>query len=160
MKRGSAIIAVLMLVSMFFVMGVAMLSSQSMAYRGAAQARAGQQALALAQAGLEDARSKLEKDPFFPPPGALDQKSFTYTEDLTDLDGKAAGRYQVTIDRTRAAEPYLILTVTSVGIQGEGTENSARKRLTAELDVSKTLRTDPTLKNPNCYRILRVNNEE
>ena len=153
--RGSAIIAVLLLISVFFTIGVALLARQVLAYRGAAHARAGLQALALAEAGLEDARLKLEKDVFYPPPGGPDQETFAYTEEVRYSDGSLAGTYQVTVDRTRSKAPYWLLRVRVSGVQG-----AARKTLVAEIDASPTLRGDPDRPNPDYFRILSVHPED
>lgn len=155
-RRGAAMVSVLLLISLFFIMGAGMLARQKLAYEAAASARDGVVAEALAEAGLEDARIKLQKDRFFPPPGGPGQSCFTYSESLQDESGKRVGGYQVTIDLRYADAPAYQLKVTSTGSQGEGTENSARRTLTAVFDSNPRLASDPLQPNPMCYRIVSV----
>lgn len=159
-RRGAAIISVLLLITLFFILGAAMLGRQKLAYDAAAQSRDAVVAQGLAEAGLEDARLKLQKDRYFPPPGGPGQSQFTYSESLSDADGKVLGNYQVTIDLRQAATPVYQIRVTSTGTQGDGLERSARRKLVAIFDTNPNLATDPPRPNPNCFRILRVSAEE
>lgn len=123
-------IAVLLLLSVLLTMGLALQASQVERYRGASSATQRAVALSLAEAGLEDARVKLEKDPLFPPPGTTEQEQFTYSEDLDEQ-----GSYTVTIDRTYAGAPHRILLLRSVGCAGKRGSPLARHALIAELDL-------------------------
>ncbi len=103
----------------------------------------------LAEAGLEDARIKLEKDGTFPPLADPAQTLFTYSESLTDIAGTTElGRYSVTVDISRRAQNGII------AIRSEGSLSqspSYRRVLYAELDLSGDLST-----NPNYFRYLHI----
>ena len=97
----------------------------------------------LAEAGLEDARVKLDKDVNFPPPGDVDQTLFTYTEEVRDYSNKIVGYYTVTVDsRWKVPKnppdptaPSVVL-VTSVGSLGtDPLKPEASFALRMELDV-------------------------
>lgn len=155
-RRGSILVAVLMLLAILFILGIAMLHKQMQAYRGATLLKEGAQAQALAEAGLEDARIKWEKDYLFPPPAAPDQVAFTYSEDLRDSAGRLVGSYEVTVDATYAGPPALLLRITSVGTCGPRGQRATRKRLYGELDLAVKQRANPALDNPNLGRFLGV----
>jgi type II secretory pathway pseudopilin PulG len=143
--RGSALIAVLLLLVVLLILGMAFLTQQSLLYRASSQAQLSVAARAIAEAGLEDARGKLEKDLDFPPDADPDQKIFTYTEVLTDItDTREIGQYAVTVDFTNRTKNGII-SITSVGTLAGDT--NARRILYAELDVSDDLAT-----NPNFFR--------
>lgn len=144
--RGSALIAVLLLLVVLLILGMAFLTQQSLFYRASSEAQLSVAARAIAEAGLEDARGKLEKDLDFPPEADPDQKIFTYSEVLTDItDSREIGQYAVTVDFTNK-EKNGIIAVTSVGtLTGK---NNARRILYIELDVSGDI-----LTNPNFFRI-------
>lgn len=90
----------------------------------------------LAEAGLEDARVKLDRDLTFPPPGAVDQLVFTYEEPVMSLDGSTqVGNYRVTIDKRWAEPPFRLVRITSVGTVGDESTPVARRELTAELHL-------------------------
>jgi len=150
-SRGSVLVAVLMLLAILFILGLAMLTKQMQAYRGAALMKEGAQAEALAEAGLEDARVKWEKDYEFPPPGPPDQTTFTYAEELRTAGNVLIGNYEVTVDRAYAGPPTWLLRIAVTGTAG-----STSKRLLAELDLSPKVRTNPAADNPNLGRFLMV----
>ncbi len=152
MKRGSALISVLIGLSLLAILGAALLQRQRLAYSEATLSRHGLQALALAEAGLEDARIKLEKDGWFPPPGAPTQQRFSYSEPL-DWQGKEVGHYQVTLDLTQAFAPHHVLRVEAWGFEAE---QGTRRGLMAEFDTSPHRRDLPNLPNPAPYKLLRV----
>lgn len=139
-RRGSVLIAVLLLLVILLILGLAFLTQQSLLYSATSQAQFSVAARAVAEAGLEDARGKLEKDLDFPPAADPDQKIFTYSEPLTNLSGREVGQYTITIDQTNRKKNGII-AVTSVGsLAGTST---ARRILYAELDVSGTFLTNP-----------------
>jgi len=152
MKRGSALISVLIGLSLLAILGAALLQRQRLAYAEATLARHGLQALALAEAGLEDARLKLEKDGWFPPPGAPTQPRFAYSESL-EWQGKEVGHYQVTIDRSHAFAPHYVLRVEAWGFEAE---QGTRRGLMAEFDTCPHRRGQPDQPSPHPYRLLRV----
>ena len=104
-RRGFLLIVAMLLCLMLVVLGMGFLGKRGGQYQAALeQARAGQ-ARAVAEAGIEDAMLKLNKDLFFPPPGDQDQLQFSYSEELTDLKGDVVGTYYVTVDSRRASSP-------------------------------------------------------
>jgi Tfp pilus assembly protein PilV len=135
------LIAVLLLLVILLILGLAFLTQQSLLYSATSQAQFSVAARAVAEAGLEDARGKLEKDLDFPPAADPDQKIFTYSEPLTDITGtREVGQYTITIDQTNRKKNGII-AVTSVGsLAGTST---ARRILYAELDVSGTFPANP-----------------
>lgn len=143
--------AVLLFLSLLLIMGMAMLASQALRYRGAVAAREGALALSLAEAGMEDARVKLQKDPDFPPPGAPEQKTFSYAEELLSPDGRPVGRYVVMLDALYAPPPHQVLRVRATGTVGERGQRGASRTIYGELDLARKLREDATQPNPRCH---------
>ena len=152
MRRGAALISVLFSLSLLAILGAAMLQRQRLAYAEAALSRQGLQALALAEAGLEDARIKLEKDGWFPPAGSPEQVRFSYSEEL-QWQGQTRGHYQVTIDHSRALAPCYLIRVEAWGFEAE---QATRRGLVAEFDACPHRRGQPSQPNPEVYRLLRV----
>jgi hypothetical protein len=115
--------------------GLAFLSSKSSAYRGAAAAGPALIARGLAQAGMEDARVKLQKDLFFPPVvGEHEQNLFSYTENLSASgSSELTGTYTVSIDTRLAAPPYNVIRVTSIGRWAPPSGSSASHVISAEM---------------------------
>lgn len=146
-RRGFVLIAALLVTLILVVAGMAYLGSRVSQYRGAAKGLEGAQARALARAGLEDARVKLEKDYRFPPPSAQDQTVFTYSEDVTD-GATVVGHYTVSVNTTYENGPYTVIRITSVGVVGSRANPSAQATIHADLDASQV---DPD----RIYRFLR-----
>lgn len=136
-RRGFVLLLCVLLALIILALGMGLLAGNAAGYSGAAQARRAAQARAVAEAGLEDARLKLERDVDFPLPGSGDEKTFSYSEDFPDASGNAWGSYEVTIDSTWL-KAYSVLVVTSVGTVRYGPDDVARRKLTAEMDVSTT----------------------
>lgn len=137
------------------IMGLAYVGSGASGYKGATKSLATQQALCLAESGIEDARMKLEKDSYFPPPQGDEGKVFSYTEDVLDIGGgNPMGSFEVVVDKTHGAEPYYIIRLTSTGRQQE-----AVKSVRAEIDICPFDRKDPTKANPNLYHIINWSEE-
>ncbi|MEW6278573.1 MAG: hypothetical protein AB1758_08135 [Candidatus Eremiobacterota bacterium] len=156
-QRGVMLVVALLICTTLLVLGIGFMSQRVLQYRGAYRAGETSQALALARAGLEDARLKLERDFRFPPPAGDDQNVFTYTERLLDMDDVTeVGRYTVTVDVTQKGAPYWILRITSVGSVGPPTDPVARHKLYAEIDVSSTVRGDPATPNPELFDFVQV----
>ncbi len=140
-SRAFLLIVVVLLSLVLLILGLGFLGKRSAQYAGSRYGVETAQARGLALAGLEDARARLSKDLRFPPPGAVDQMSFTYTEILYDLDATTAvGSCTVTVLSTHAPAPYRVLQVISIGSVGPPDAPTARRRITAELDVSPTVR--------------------
>lgn len=101
-RRGFVLVFSLLLLLLLTLGGMILLGQRAAQYKAAALAPRTALARALAQAGLEDARVKLEKDLNFPPPGDNKQTLFRYDEAVRDLDGVLVGHYEVTVDSRHA----------------------------------------------------------
>ncbi len=133
-RRGSTLIAVLLLVSLLLVGGLALMSSKSLQYDRLAEEVASAQALALAQAGLEDVLVKIGKSGGFPP---LNGQTLSYSEEMWQADGTTpVGRYRVTIDSGLRRPNGYLLVLTSVGTVGQEVTARARHTLRAEFDLN------------------------
>ncbi len=132
-RRGVILIVVLLLLVILLVLGMGFLTQQRHLHGAARRSHSAVLARALAEAGLEDARAKLEKDLDFPPSADPSQKVFSYSEQMTKLDGSSFGRYTVTIDHTKV-EQNGVIVLTSVGSLGG--DDPTQRVLYAELDVS------------------------
>lgn len=155
MKKAFVLPMVLMLCLILLVIGLSFLGARSLEYGSTPKYRQHARAQALAEAGMEDARVKLEKDQFFPPSGGYGQESFTYSEDVTDPDdGSMVGSYTVSIDISRRSQPFQIVRVLSIGTGGTRADPSGRYRIYAEMDVCPTDRNNSALPNPKLCRWL------
>lgn len=154
-SRGSALVLTLLLGSLILVLGMALLSVQSSHRRAARSLETSMQAKLAAEAGLEDARVKLSRDPFYPDSAGSAQPLVCYTEKLSSATGATAGSYTVCVDRSRVDEPYYILTVDSVGRVGRPGQESSRT-LSVTLDLCPFSRTDPNVPNPNLFGIISM----
>lgn len=96
-KRGSLIVAAMLLFALLLTLGLGLMSSQAARMRGARAQNQAIQARALALAGWEDVRLKLGKDVLFPM-AAETQDFFSYSEDVYDSNGDYVGNYVVIID--------------------------------------------------------------
>jgi hypothetical protein len=151
-RRGFLLITTLLVSILIFLVCGAMVHRRSRQYEAANHQVAAARALALAEAGLEDARVKLNKDADFPPFGSEDQLVFSYVEQVFGLDGVTAlGSYEVTLDMRWREPPMQIYRITSIGTSGEPDSPLAISRLTVELDVAPNLRSDFTQPNPNYF---------
>lgn len=158
-RRGFILVLALLLMVVLLLLAMGQLSAREAQYRAAIQASAGAQALALAEAGLEDARVKLNRDEDFPPRGAEDQNLFCYSEVVLDLDDSTVvGRYDVTVDLRWAGGETRVVRLSSVGIAGPVGTPLARRKLTIELDFSETIRGTTTL-DPDLFRVLHREDE-
>lgn len=133
--RGFLMIVVLLLSVLLLTMGLGFLSSRVSQYRSTTHALLATRVRALARAGLEDARSKLNQDIEFPPPGANQQHHFTYSEDFSDASGNFIGSYQVEVDSSYASAPFSVLLITSTGFLGRRQAPTAVHSLRATLDI-------------------------
>ena len=147
-ERGSALIAVLLTMTVMMILGMAFLSRKSAQYETAVRATGADQARALAQAGLVDIGSKFAKDRTFPPARPEGNTIYSYSEDLSDTDGKVYGGYTLTCDSKLAAPPHSICQVTSEGFLGTRASPKARFRIYAEMDMARDLRADSNTPNP------------
>ena len=110
----------LFIVVLMVVLGFAFLTSSSGRYAAATRMLASAQARALAEAGMEDVRLKLQRDWNFPPSSSLDQTQFGYSEEVRELGtSRRVGSYQVRVDFAHQAPPYGVIRVWSTGTLGQ-----------------------------------------
>lgn len=148
------LIVVLLVAALVMTLGLGYLSGNSPRYNASVYAKSSAQAKALAEAGLEDARVKLQKDPRFPPIGDATQTTFAYRETLQDLDGQLAGSYVVTLDWTYLVAPYYVVVVTSQGLVGpDPAKPTGNCVLHAEFDL-RAIRSPDTKRDADYGRIL------
>lgn len=150
------LVVALLLTVILLLMGMGLIGKRSLEYSSIPALAARAQACALAQAGMEDARVKLEKDLFFPPVEGFFQTTFTYTEEVTDPDtGDRVGSYTVSVTLDRKLEPYKIVRILSVGSAGPLVNDpAARYKIYAELDVANEDRNNPGNANPRLFRFI------
>ncbi len=154
MRRGSTLVMVLLISLVLLLLGLGFLSKRSSQYAGARAVEDAARARALALAGLEGARARLSRDLAFPPPGDVDQLVFEYSENVFDRDGVTpVGAYVVRVDSTYAGEPTWLLRIRSTGLVGSAEHPRARRQLTAEVDLSPTVR-GGTAVNPSFFKII------
>ena len=149
-RRGSALVLALLIASLLLVAGTANVLEHRARYSARAAAALSVQAEALAWAGLEDFRVKLERDPDFPPRDDVAQTVFSYTEIVQNEAGGIVGAYQVTCDVSLGGAPWNLLLVTSVGWVGEPGEPQVQRVLRGEVDLSPVER-GTTTDNPRAY---------
>lgn len=143
-RRASALLIVMLVMTIMLVTGMAVLSQRSLHYEGAVRARQAAQARVIAEAGLEEATLKLTKDPRFPPAPQATTEVYSYSEEFTDLDGVRIGCYVVEIDNSLRDHPHSILRLRSLGTLGERVRPTAQALVYAEIDLSRTERTPVT----------------
>ena len=125
--RGSLLIGALLLASIVLLVGLGFLSKRRAQYQATLSQRNELMALALAEAGLEDARLKLLKDHSFPPYHD-GQNSFSYRENL------GGGSYEVQIHRYFGTDDSELVVIESRGAAGPPERPDARRWLQAEMD--------------------------
>lgn len=146
-------IMALLLIVILVVLGFGFLGSRVGQYQSTGKAVNAAQARAVAYAGIEDVRSKMNLDIAFPPSVGIGQSSFTYSEDLTDTSGSRVGTYRITLDSSKAqTAPYFILSITSTGFVGPKNSPLATHTYRAFMDVSPIL--NPP--SPTYFRIVRL----
>jgi hypothetical protein len=155
-KKGYLLITSMFLSLILLIMGMSFLGVKTMQYGGSGLIGSSLLADGIAQAGMEEAKLKLEKDLLFPPPGDEAQKIFSYSEDFLDIDGVTnLGSYTVTIDSRKKDAPYLLVVITSAGTAGPADKALARRKITAEVDVSPTVRgSSPAASNPRYFQFI------
>ncbi len=135
-QRGLALMLVLFLTAFLLILALGLLQRRAAQYRSANSQAESLKAYELAQAGLESARVRLDKDPSFPPRGEH-QQTFSCTEPVYDVDNvSVVGYYQLEIDSRWAKEPYYVLKVTSTGCFPHPDRPEARRKLHGELDLN------------------------
>lgn len=131
-RKGFLLVFALMLTILITVIGFGMLSAFKGNYAASRAALESIQARNLARSGMEDIRAKLSRNPFFPSGVGDEQRVFSFSEVVTDFDGKEIGSYRVSVDRTYRDTHHVIL-VESTGIAGQTEGNGARHTLYGEL---------------------------
>ena len=140
-RRGFSLITVLLLSSMLLVLAVAMLVKESHRYKGARLQVERAQARALAWAGIETVRARLDHDYTFPPvletelpPDQAAQRQYSFEEAVYAPDSNdIVGSYEVNVEMAWINKPYQILRVTS---RGKPANSFATCKLRAEFDIS------------------------
>ena len=172
-RRGSLIVAALMLFAVLLALGLGLMSSQSARMRVARGQVNAVQAKALCEAGWEDVRVKLGKDILFP--RLLDgQTFFAYSEDVyADVDGREEriGSYTVIIDVSLGRETRASTDLgeeTDVSIPEGITEITISGKVgprTADPEAERTMKyeivmSDPTSTGPldprQSFKVIRV----
>ncbi len=151
MRRRGSIILSLLLLTLLLVLGMGLSSQSGRRNEGARRLQDEIAARAVAEAGLEDAREKLLKDPSFLPAETL--TALSYSETLLDLAGQPYGRYTVTLDLSLQGDPHRLMRVVSVGDVGAEGASRVRRTLVAEVDISPRLRDDSAV-NPDYLHII------
>lgn len=146
-RRGSALLTALLVAVLLFVSGLALVFQMRADYQQRFQAARWTQARALAEAGLEDFRCKLERDAHFPPLQDIEQTVFEYEESLLPQAG-----YQVRSDVSLRKAPWNLVLVRSQGYLGSVQQPQLLVSLEGEFDVSVKLRATPTVDNPLAYQ--------
>lgn len=147
-RRGFVLLLSLLLVVLLLVVGLAFLGQKALQYRSAGEAQLAAQAKALAEAGLEDFRIKLQRDLDFPR-YTIDQAVSAYSEQVSTI-----GSYTVSVNATYQMQPYAILVVTSLGEVGDSARQAvSRRALRAEVDLARFVRSSPGVANPNYRRL-------
>ena len=147
--HGFLVVTSLMLCVVLLLLGMGFMESQASRYRSVVYAGQGSQARALAWAGLEDARLKMQNDVSFPPQytgsydplsgysfATQDQSVFSYMENVT-LSSNVQGSYSVVINTTYGVDPFDVYEVDSVGILGDPNQPTALYHLQGEVDMSE-----------------------
>jgi hypothetical protein len=161
-RRGFALVLALLLVSLLLIFGLAFLGKRSWQYRASVNNALRTQAQALAEAGMEDVRSKLEKDYDFPPGRnkPFSAAVYSYCEDLS-FGASPVGSYTVTVDLGRRLGPFHVIRVASVGFAGPDRMNpQATFRIYAELDICPEDRNSAGNPNPTYFRWINWKEED
>lgn len=135
-RRAFLLLTSLLLGVVLLLLGMGFISSQADRYGGVKRAAETAQARALAIAGLEDARVKIQNDIQFPPPMAAGQTTFSYGEVLDLGDPPILGHYNVVIETAYNQDPTFVLLVTSTGSIGDPNAPDAQYRIRAEMDMN------------------------
>lgn len=144
-------LAALFVAVLIFVSGLALVFQLRSDYQQRFQASRWAQARSLAEAGLEDFRAKLERDPQFPPLQDIEQTVFEYEETVPPQGG-----YQVRSDVSLRKDPWRLVLVRSRGYLGDIRQPRLLVTLEGEFDVSVKSRSVPANDNPFAYQFRLV----
>ena len=144
LKRGVALLGVLLTLTLLLVLAMGYLSQQLHRYRAATQLRLRLQAQSLAEMGWRETEIKLLKDQNFPPAADPDQKIFAYSEPVLDSQGRRQGFYHVRFDRSQIVEQQLLICTVEGEVcpeqSGPQQVGLARHSLKIEWDVAQPAR--------------------
>jgi hypothetical protein len=133
--RGSALVAALLMASILLISGIGFVSQRRAQYEAAQKAGLDSAALALAEAGLADAKAKLIMDWDFPYVAGDGQRATSYIEELQDSSGNVVGTYEVTIDLRSLRDPFRVVVVRSTGRLGDLSTPDAVRTVEMEFDM-------------------------
>ncbi len=144
------------MISLVLVVVLGLLGARALEYSSTTRMQQVLMAQGLAEAGMENARVKLEKDMFFPPLGGYGQTAFAFSEDMTDPANPliTVGSYTVMVDCLKRESPYCVVRLQSVGSAGDRLNPRARYRIYAEIDVSSYNRATNLAPNPTLFRYI------
>lgn len=128
-------VVALLMISVLLVSGLGFMNQRRSQYEMAQKAGLQSTARALAEAGLEDFKAKLQRHHAFPPVAGEGQEAFEYIESLENSAGDVIGSYQVTVDYGVSIAPFRIYLVRSTGRLGDLTDPEATRTLEIEIDV-------------------------
>lgn len=146
-RRGSALLTALFVAVLLFVSGLALVFQMRAEFQQRFQVSRWTQARGLAEAGLEDFRCKLERDPHFPPLQDIEQTVFEYEERVSPQGG-----YQLWSDVSLRKSPWNLVLVHSTGYLGDIHQPQLLVTLEGEFDVSVKVRSTPATDNPFSYQ--------
>ena len=150
-SKGFSLIFALLACSLLLVVAIGFLSARPAEYQTSQNAVLPTQALFAAQAGLEDVAQKIHTDADFPSADAGNGELFSYCETLdTNLS------YVVTIDKRLAISPWIIWQIRVTGIVGPADNPTAKRTLSAEIDVSPLKRDGSGAPNPNLFKMYQI----
>ena len=156
MKRRAFLIQALLLLVILLVLCLAVLGRQPYNYSSARQTLKLAQARALAQAGMEEVRVKLNKDLSWRRLGEVG--ALTYLEEMRDpISGERVGAYRVTVNQEWSQPDFEILRLESEGMVGELERPEARLVISSLLDLRESARDGTGDPNPDFFRWLEWN---
>ena len=155
MKRGFLVQALLLLV-LLFVLCLAILGRQTHSYSAARQSLLQAQARALAVAGVENLRVKLNKDYEWRRLGQVGAVS--YVEEVRDPQGGTrVGAYRVTLNQVWSQPDFEVLKIESEGLLGDLEKPEARLVISALMDIRPEPRSGAGSENPDLFRFIEWN---
>jgi Tfp pilus assembly protein PilX len=158
-RSGFLLISTLLILTVLLVAGFGLLTSQEARYAAVGRSAEIAQARAMAMAGLEDCRLKIQNDASFPPEMGPGQTVFSYKESMPiPTVPPTLANYQVLVDTSHAIPPYLVLVVTSIGSLGPDNRPTAQYSLKAEVDISEFIRGSST-PNPKYCKYTHIEDE-
>ena len=139
--RGSTLVVALLMISVLLVSGLGFLNQRRSQYEMAQKAGLQSAARALAEAGIEDFKAKLQRHVAFPPVAGEEQKAFEYIEPLENSAGEVIGTYEVSVDYRYITSPFRVYLVRSTGRLGDIADPDATRTLEIEVDIHEETHT-------------------